>query len=792
MRTWLRKPLRDLKRIKARALTIVVMVAAGVGAYAGLYMSRDTLAHTRDTVYANLHLADLQVVTTPADPAELPPLAGLPGVARAARRFATPGVLEMRDGRPLACLIVYTDPAAGPGVNDLEVLAGRGLDPARPDAVVIERTLAEVHGYRVGDRITLNPYTAPVEVEVAGVVRSPECLIATVDSTVFFPMKGSLGVVFAPMAQVERVFGVPLYNQFSFLYAGGAPGRETEEGILRALAPLGIEEATRRQDAFAYRFLRESLKGFSAFIPSLVMVFGAVIFLSTSIAANRLVAAQRQEIGVLRAMGYRRREVLASYLVLAGVLSLAGGALGTGLAHLVNVLFASAYGGSLGLTEVFPVMRPGRILEGAGMAAGVVALAFSLPAVRLVRRAPQQILRRERREVFTGLPRALSRAGGALSGLLRPGTPVRYALRNLFRRFRATAATALAAALVIALGGAFLTVLHSVDRFKDDMFARERWDVMVNFRTPLSPERLREILNAAGIGRAAPGVSGFARVEVGGRVLHQQILGFPPERFPRRLQIVEGRMFRDPAERAIVLNRNWMDDGGAPPRVGDPVTVRAGGRQERLTVVGLMSDMTVGQAYVPLETARALLGLEGGAVTGFMAPSDRPAAALKEELYRNEEVADVFGLEEIRESMDAYMLQMRGVFRASLGVSIAVTVLFLLGSVLTGLTEREIEFATLRALGYSRRTLAKIVLTELLSEAAAAVLLSMPLAVLLAVLINVQQGKIYFPIGTAVRGADLIWTGVWALLFIPLAAVPGLRRLFRMNIAEVVRRKGMG
>jgi putative ABC transport system permease protein len=791
MKTPLRKPFRDLRRIKVRALSIVLMVAVGLGAGAGIFLSRESVSHTRDTLYEALRLGDLRVVTSPSDPSELPSLEGIPGVTGLQKRLLSPGAIERRDGRLLNSLIVYLDPGTRPAVNDLKILAGTFLDPEQPDGVVIERSLAEIHGYGIGDRLTLNPYTAPVDVRVIGIAISPECLIATVDSTVFFPMKGSLGVVFAPMSLVEKVFGTPLYNEFSFRFelGNGATGRE--ERILELLAPLGIESVTRREEEFAYRFLQESLKGFSAFIPSLAGVFTIVIFLVTSITAQRLVATQRMEIGVLRALGYRRREILVSYLILALCLSTLGSLIGAGVSVLINRLFASQYASALGLPGVIPVMDPCPLLLGWILASAVVALAFFLPLRSLLRLPPQAILRPERKKAFQGIPSGLARAGRRLAWLIRPRLSFRFGFRNLFRRFGLTLATVLCVALPIALGSAFLVVLHSVNAYKDELFQREKWDIMVNFRYPLSPDRAADILRSAGADPGALGVSGFGQVRAGTLTMNDQLLAFPVDRNPRELNLVSGRMFRDDQEKGIILNRNWLGEDRDKLHVGDRASVQAGSRKEELEIVGLMSDMTVGQAYLPLGTAQVLLGMEG-TVNGAMTSASVPVDRAKEALFRHEEVGEVFTLPEIRTGMQEYMDQMQGVFHASVAVSLVIATLFLLGSVLLNILEREMEFATLRAIGYNRRLITKVVLTELLLETAFAVLISLPLSVALAFLINYQQGKIYFHIPTSVRAVDLLMVSVGSFLFIPLASLPALRHLFRMNIGDVVRRKVMG
>jgi len=461
---WL-KPLRDLRRMKIRAVTVTVMVAFGVSIYAGMYMSRDTLVHTRDAFYHDLHLSDLRVVITPSDPSELPSLERVSGLARYEKRLVIPGSIEMKDGRALNSLIVYRDPATRAGVNELRILEGDPLDPERARGVVIERSLHDVHGYRLEDSMTLNPYTMPMDVSVLGVGVTPEWLIATVDSTVFFPMKGSLGLVYAPMALVQEVFGYPLYNEISFLLKDGVNREAVEAQLLDLLNPLGIETVIRKEEEFTYRFLEESLKGFSAFLPSLVVVFLLVIFLVTSITTHRLLATQRWEIGVLRSLGYRRREIAGSYLLLALILCAIGGLLGAAFSHVINILFAGRYAFALGLPGVLPVFVPSYLLQGWLMATGVVMIAFFVPFFRLVRHPPQEIIRGDRKEGFTGLHACFTGSGRLFSRFVNPGISFRFGVRNLFRRAGLTAATTLSVALSVALGSSLLIVLHSVEAY---------------------------------------------------------------------------------------------------------------------------------------------------------------------------------------------------------------------------------------------------------------------------------------------------------------------------------------
>lgn len=792
MKTLILKALRDIKSMRLRSGSIALMVALGTGTYAGLLMSRQTLFHTRDAIYEDLHLADLRVITTPAEPTELPEgLERIPGVRRHVKRLVAPGAIELKDGRPLSCLVVYMDGDQPSGVNDLEILEGRGLQPDMPHGVVAERSLAEIHAFGPGQKIVLDPYTNPTEVEIIGTAISPQYLIATVDATVFLPMKGSLGIVYAPMALVASTFGYPLYNEFSFLFDEAADRVRTEEQILERLKPLGIESSIRRNEEFAYRVLDETMKGFSSFIPSLVIVFSAIIFLVTLLTANRLVITQRKQIGVLRSLGYRRWEVSVSYLVVALTLSFLGALLGTGISLVINVLFAGSYGQALGLPKIVTAIVPRYLVEGSLLTTGIVLFAFAIPLAAMSRLSPHQIIREERRRPFTGVPRPLERLLAAFSRATASTGCFLMGARNLFRRPGITGTTILCVGLSIGLAGALSIVLASIQTHKRTSMAREQWDIMVNLRYPVGIEEVANIAKASGIERFVPGIAGFARVRIDGSDLDYRLLGFPASGWMRQLDLVKGRMFSSDSERAIILNDNWIDKKRFDLRIGKTVLARVGDRREPLTIVGLMNDMTVGQAYVPFGTAQELFDSRGG-INGLMATVSVPLEKVKQNLYGYEAVKEVFCLADIDRAMDEYLQALKGIHYSSVGVSIFIALFFLLASVLLNVGERETEFATLRAVGYSRGMISGIVLTELLAEALTAVLLSVPVAVALGFFINYRQGQIYFHIPTVVSWSGLLAVSAWSLVLVPLASIPGLRHLFGLDIARLFREKGVG
>ncbi len=777
--------------MRMRAVAIILMVAAGVGIHGGGFMSRESLFHTRDTFYHELHLADLRVRTVPVDPTKIPSLEKIGGIKRYEKRLITPGTLELKSGRPLPALIYYINPQGPLDVNQLKILEGKHFDPMDPYGVVIDQSLAESHGYRIGDTITLNSYTFPAEVHVVGIGVSPECLIATVDPTIFLPVKGSLGIVFAPSQLMKKFFGYLRYNDFSFIYKEKADDAGAEQNILEALGSVGVENIVRKKEEYAYKFLEEDLKAFSIFIPSMIFVFAIIIFFITLITATRLVISQRQELGALTALGYRRRELAVSYLLIAVLLNVAGGVVGAGLALFLNILFSGQYAMTVGLPNVIPKVVGFYIVQGWFYMSAVVLLAFFLPFFFLMRLTPQQIIRDDLGEAFTGLPRIVERFSNLFSARFRPGMTLRFGFRNLFRRPGLTAATTASVALCIAATSSFIIVMTSFEALLEKMISREQWDITANFRYPQTLAQAEKIRKIAGIGEATPLVIGFGQILLCGERQNYQLIGIPSQGGMRKFELVQGRMFQADNEKGIILNKNWVDRERLQLQVGKVVEVKVGERTAQLPVIALINDLTIGQAYLPIHTAQELFGLEGK-VSALMFTTFRPVDEIKKDLYRQKALGSISTRDDIRKGIDQYVEMIQGLIYTGLTIGIGIAIFFLFGSVALNILERESEYATLRAIGYGRALISKIVLTELMSEGITGIVVSIPVSLLLALYLNYQAGQTWVYVPTVVKATDLFVTGGSALLFIPLASIPGLRQIFRMNIPAVVRRKEIG
>src|SRR6185503_2698897 len=111
-----------------------------------------SLFWTRDSIYRELHFADLEVRFLPDDVRNLPELSAIDGVARVERRLVFPGTVRTPDQAPLTAVMTFLENPA-PAIHSFKVVAGRLFGIDELDAVVIDTSLATYQRYAVGDVI---------------------------------------------------------------------------------------------------------------------------------------------------------------------------------------------------------------------------------------------------------------------------------------------------------------------------------------------------------------------------------------------------------------------------------------------------------------------------------------------------------------------------------------------------------------------------------------------------------------------------------------------------------------
>lgn len=704
-----RKLLRDLSRQGLQAAVIALVIACAVAVLVGSVATGRALARAQARWYGDGRYADVFAELRRAPEGVAARVAAIPGVAEVETRAIGLARLELPGGDPGTAALAQSLPPGGARLNRPYLRAGSDLAPGREDEVLVSEGLAEANGLAPGVRLVVIVNGRRQVVRVAGVALSPEH-VYVVRPGEMFPDDRHYGVVWMPRAALAAALDLEgAFDELSLTLAPGASKPAVIAAVDRVLAPWGGLGAGGRDRQVSHRFLTDEiaeLRAMATVVPALLL--GVAAFL-VSVVLSRLVATQRPQIGMLKALGYRDREIALHYAKWVAAIALSGSALGG--------VGGVAMGWELGRVYRAFFRLPALAFEGegwtvalAGSVALVAALAGALAAVRRAAAlAPAEAMRPAPPPTFR--PTLLERLG--LARLLPPAG--RMVLRDLGRRPARAVFSALGLALAVAILVVAWFARDAIGLMIDLQLVRaQRQDATVTFTQALSEDAVAELRGIPGVRAVEPFRAIPAVLRRGHRSYRTAVTGVEPGADLERLVGAGGAVVPVPP-RGLVLSAQLAGILGVRP--GDDLTVEAleGRRASRtLRVAAVVDDLLGVSATASRDALADALG-ERGLVSGARLAVDAAALpAVQARLLGSPRVAAVTLRAATRASVERLvgdtLLGYMGVI-AAVAVGLAAGVVYSAARVTWA--ERERELATLRVIGFTRGEVWRVLAGEI-------------------------------------------------------------------------------
>ncbi len=711
MRALNRKLRRDLWRMRGQVVTIALVLASGVAAMLSLMGTYRSLSGSRDAYYERYDFPDAFVRLERAPESIAARLRELPGVSSLDTRleerasFLIPDMIRPATGRAVSLPDGHGDP--GRALRRLVLRSGRLPDPGRPDEALVLESFATSHELGPGDRLETVISGKRLDLQIAGLVLSPEWVFPAEAGTVDYR---GFGVVWLARDALAAVTGMEgSFNSVTFRLAPGVSPTPVLAAIDRVLAPWGGLGAYDRERQLSHKFLRGEIEQLQVLATQIPIVFLLVAAFLLNVALNRIVQLQREQLAVLRALGYSRGDIGRHMLTFGAVIVGLGAALGVGLGQYLGAMMLGLY------TQFFHFPVLDFVLDADLIAWGLAttvmaAVVGALTAVwRAARLAPAEAMRppvpaRYRRGV-------LSRLGFAhLAGPMG-----RMIVREIERRPGAmlVSVTGIAFAAALVILGRF--ALDSFEHMLDVTFARAmRDDVMVVLARPAPRGEINYFRHLPGVMAAEPLRMAPVRLVAGNQYFDTSITGVTAA--SRLRQVIDGddRPVRIPTE-GLLLTDILGERLGVG--VGDRVLVerRDGDRRTlEIPVVGLVDEQFGMNAYLDLDAVARVFGEEPMLSAVALQIEHPHRDALLRALADVPNVVLVSEGAEMREAIEAQTGDTMAVWTLIVvifGIVIAVGVIY--NNARIALSERGRDLATLRVLGYTQREVATVLLGQL-------------------------------------------------------------------------------
>jgi putative ABC transport system permease protein len=792
------KVINDLFGNKTRTLLIVLSMAVGLFAIGIILSARTILSDGLASSFAAIRPSSGTVRTLePFDEDFLEAVRAMPDVQEADARRNISARVEVAPGEwKNITLFVIAD------YNDIrvnKVTSESGAWPPPEREILIERAALPVIEAQAGDVIRIKmPSDTQREMRIAGIAYDPAQLPAQFDSTPYgyitFDTLEWLGESYG-FNELQVIATHPENKAWAQHVVNLVKDRAERSGYTIPLS-MTAEPGQLPMD--------DILQGILLLMGSLGVLS---LFLSVFLVVNTvsaLLAQQKRQIAVMKAIGGGSLQILGMYLVMVlayGILALAIAIpLGTMGARALSQMLAAMFNFNLGRMEV----PPQTMLTQVAIGLVLPVLASLLPFL--------SSLRLSAAEAMSSYTLGKGRFGKNWIDQLLSGSnlwftrrlsirPILLSIRNTFRSKGRLALTLITLTLASATFVSVFNVRSSLSSTVDDMMKWFNFDIMLTFDRSYRSDRLQqEALNVPGIAQTDVWIQLPARMVRSDGSESGMMYMFAPHigdsALIRSPAIAEGRWLIPEDDNAVVVPSGLLQDE-PELRLGGEIVLKIYGKEESFRIVGTF----LGTPFAPMIYANYDYLTK---VTNRVDEADallvrthlHDAASVEAESQALERHFEQMGL---RVSMIATLPTERAdaeaIFDAVVALLLVMAILLalvgglgLMGTMSINVLERTREIGVLRAIGAPNRGVAQVFILEGITIG----LLSWSMGAVLAIPMTRALNQ---AVGGATMGTPLSYSysmpGLWLWLVVVLllsafASFIPARSASRLTVREVL------
>jgi putative ABC transport system permease protein len=702
------KLFRDVRRLWAQVLAIAVVIGGGVATVVLAVGSHRSLEETRITYYERYGFADVFATVKRAPNTMIGQIAQIPGVAAVDARIAKLALLDIPGfAEPATGQFVSLPDFGEPLLNRLYLRSGRLPGPGRAEEVVVNDSFAEAHGFTPGARFSAILNGKKRELVIVGTALSPE-FVYTVGPGDLMPDDRRYAIVWMTEKALASIYNLDgAFSSVAVKLQRNASEREVISQLDTLLDGFGGQAAYGRKDQTSHAWLDHELDMLNNMSRTLPPIFLLVSAFLVNLTLSRLVLLEREQIGLMKALGYRDGAVVLHYLKFVALIILIGivigSIVGTWLGLRVTALFGDFFR--------FPFLVFARAPDLYVLAGALSAAAAFLGAIRalrdVVRLPPAVAMQPPAPPIFRQIVPTVVSLGKIVS------PPTLITLRNIFRHPVRAAFTALGMAFATAILVVSLFTRDTMEQLIDvTYFLADRQDATVGFLEKRVENVVDQMARLPGVLAAEP----FREVPVRIRHIERRIIisGRPADADLRRIIDVDLRpVVLPPAGLAI---SGWLGKIlGVEPGDWVEVDLLEGVRRTvALPVLALVEDYFGIRGMMDLEALRGLMR-ESPVVSSVNlslddSKRDEFYAAVKAMPTVSGVALQRTSLANFRKAVALIVTTMAGIY-TGLATVIAFGVVY--NNARISLSERARELASLRVLGFRRGEVLRILLLEL-------------------------------------------------------------------------------
>lgn len=330
----IRKLLRTAWSYKSQFISMIIMIAIGVGIFLGFNIEWQSIETDTSDFFKKTNYADFRIYSDAGfSEDDIAAIQGISGVD-AATRYLSVNV-GIKDTKKSVALNV----SENYDVSTMYITSGADYD-ASSDGIWLSDKFADANGIRLGDTLTFVYQGAEISGKVVGLAKSGENMISVADDNQLMPDYEAFGFAYISPEKLKSALGTAFYPQINVISDMGKA--ELENAVREAIGTTVL--VTDKSEHTAYAGAQSESEEGKTMGSVLPVLFLAIAILTMVTTMHRIAAAEKVQIGTLKALGFRDRRILRHYTCYGLFIGLVGTLLGIAIGYAVAAVIMSPNG----------------------------------------------------------------------------------------------------------------------------------------------------------------------------------------------------------------------------------------------------------------------------------------------------------------------------------------------------------------------------------------------------------------------------------------------------------------
>ena len=719
-----RKLWRTAKVYKVQFISMILLIALGIGVFVGFNAEWVTIGKDTETFFKDCGFADFRIIDEEGiSSADVDNIRDIEGVAGVSRFLSVNADVKDSDDQ-LALTVSESEHTSG-----FVLMEGDKYDRWDAEGFWLMDKYAHQNGIKPGDKLTVTFEDMVFTGTVRGLIESAEYLICVRDESQVMPDFDTYGYVYAAPAMLRKVIEKEIREEepdldddvMSMAVKEVCDETFYQVNVNSSMDKQEIQEAVddalgrslmilTKDETVSYAESRGEMNEGRTMGAVLPVLFLAIAILTMITTMNRITISEKTQIGTLKALGFRDGRIIRHYTSYAVIISVIGSAFGVVMGYVLCKMVMSQDG----MMGTYFVMPDWTIHIPVWIWAIVVLIVVLTIFVGYL--SVRDLLRGTAAETLHPYtPRHIHRLlleGTALWNRMKFGT--KWNLRDIFRHKSRSAMSFIGTfgcmLMLVASFGMNQTMDNFLDTFYDGTAAYASKIFMSSDAENSDAIKLAENLDGD--------YSASVSAKVGDKTLSVDVYNITHDMY--RFIDEDSNIIPLPEEGALICKRLARD---FDVKAGDTVTVEPYGTDESFDILisgingSLTESISMNENYAE---EIGLTGSEAYKINSVYTMTD------KAQIGTGSNITSVQSKQDIIDSFDAFMEIFYFFIIVLIVASVLLCLIVLYNLGIMSYMERYREMATLKVLGFRNKAIGRLLISQNLWIAVAGTLLGIP------------------------------------------------------------------